>query len=164
MNFRRRTLVGLVEAEARGDGIDRVQQVGGRAAEHDWSDCDHPATQLMELASTSRPSRVASSRDFPVPREIARRIDSGETPNLRRCSGRGRHARSGRTPSLRRSSTPWAHQRPSHGAARVIRVLDVSAEAYFLSGPHPSGADTLSALIDILRQAAEQVTAARRVI
>jgi hypothetical protein len=48
----------------------------------DWSDCDYRATWVMELASTSRPSRVASSRDFPVPREIARRIDSGETPTF----------------------------------------------------------------------------------
>jgi hypothetical protein len=49
-------------------------------------------------------------------------------------------------------------------AASVIRVLDVSAEAYCLSGLHPGGADTPSALIDILRQAAEQVTAARRAL
>jgi hypothetical protein len=39
----------------------------------------------------------------------------------------------------------------------VLRFTDVSAEAYFLTGLHPSGDDAVSNLVEAIRQAADQV-------
>jgi DNA-binding transcriptional regulator YhcF (GntR family) len=100
---------------------------------------------------------VWSTRDFPVLVEITRRIDAGES-----IDEVEELASSVAMPAETVDRALAALQR--RGLIRVVRgiggwaiVEDISAEAYFLTGLHPSGDDAVSALVTALRQAADQV-------
>lgn len=97
-------------------------------------------------------------RDFPVLVEVARRIDGGEnTPSV------GDVAASLDMPVEQVQLAGAALKRrglvDAMGTmqAQVLRFRHLSAEAYFLTGLHPSGDDAVSDLVELLRQAAEQV-------
>lgn len=99
---------------------------------------------------------VWTTRDFPVLVEVARQVDAG--------SGRVDVKQVADAVELNEQDVELA------GAALLRRGLvsvqgasgkpvlwfkGVSAEAYFLTGLHPSGDDVVTALIDALRQAAD---------
>jgi len=108
---------------------------------------------------TSKPlDDVWYSRDFPVLVEVTRRIDqSNDLPTIDDIATAldvtpDDVAQAG-SALLRRGLIK------AIGAAEipVIRFTDVSAEAYFLTGLHPSGDDAITSLVSALRQAADQV-------
>jgi len=101
---------------------------------------------------------VWASRDRPVLVEVARRIDHGDSPPTIDDIAAALDmtpddvARAGAA-LLRRGliEVIGVDQMP------VIRFTDISAEAYFLTGLHPSGDDAITSLVATLRQAADQV-------
>ena len=105
---------------------------------------------------TEKLDDVWVSRDFPVLVEVARRIDGGEsTPSVEDVA-----AATGMPVEQVQLAGAALKRRglvDAIGAwqASVLRFKDLSAEAYFLTGLHPSGDDAVSTLVDALRQAAD---------
>lgn len=101
---------------------------------------------------------VWTSRDYPVLLEVARRMDSGEHPvntydvamtlnvpvEQVALAGAALERR-----GLVRTAGSYA--------AAVEDFLELSGEAYLLTGLHPSGDDAVSAFVQALRQAADLV-------
>lgn len=102
---------------------------------------------------------VWTTRDYPVLREVVRRIDSGEDPFPR-------------LPQLA-AGTELTEEEVSRAIAALDRrglvrgapmsggfygVNEVSGEAYLLTGLHPNGDDAVSQLVSSLRQAADEVS------
>ena len=126
--------------------------------------CDHLARRrygattdpTTEANVTDKLDDVWASRDFPVLVEVTRRIDSGEqfTRIATIADALGRPVD---------DVVLAANALERRGLVKVGRVMrasashfdDVSAEAYFLTGLHPSGDDAVSALVQALRQAAD---------
>jgi DNA-binding transcriptional MocR family regulator len=101
---------------------------------------------------------VWTTRDFPVLVEVARRIDAGDqTPRVEEV------AATLDMPVEQVQLAGAALKRrglvDAFGAwqAEILRFRNLSGEAYFLTGLHPSGDDAVAALVDALRQAADQV-------
>jgi DNA-binding transcriptional MocR family regulator len=110
------------------------------------------------MADQQRLPDVWASRDFPVLVEVTRRKDEGEdfvqASDVAEALGitEEQVVRAGY--ALKRRGLITA----SGSMAAEIETFDeVSAEAYFLTGLHPSGDDAVSALVTALRQAADQV-------
>lgn len=98
------------------------------------------------------------SRDLPVLVEITRRKDEGEdfvqVSHVATALGiaEGQVLRAGAALKRRGLITASGSM-----AAEVETFDEVSGEAYFLTGLHPSGDDAVSALVAALRQAADHV-------
>ena len=105
---------------------------------------------------TERLEDVWASRDYPVLVEVTRRIDAGEMPSVDQV----RDALAIDNETMKLATKALVRRQLVHGfgsaEASIIQFSDVSAEAYFLTGLHPSGDDALSRLVDTLRQAADQ--------
>jgi hypothetical protein len=108
---------------------------------------------------TSKPlDDVWASRDFPVLVEVARRIDQGDSlPTIDDIATALDMAPD--DVALAGAALLRRNLVKAIGAAEipVVRFMDVSAEAYFLTGLHPSGDDAITSLVSALRQAADQV-------
>ncbi len=101
---------------------------------------------------------VWTTRDYPVLREVVRRLDGGEhyvrvgdvAEALEMATSEV--AAAGRALERRGLVT-------TKGTAeqRVLIFGDVSGEAYMLTGLHPNGDDAVSQLVSALRQAADEV-------
>jgi hypothetical protein len=108
---------------------------------------------------TSQPlPDVWATRDFPVLVEVTRRIDAGS--DALRVADIAQAV--GMTPddvALAGAALKRRGLVTVLGVAEmaVLRFTDVSAEAYFLTGLHPSGDDAVSNLVEAIRQAADQV-------
>jgi hypothetical protein len=100
---------------------------------------------------------VWATRDYPVLVEVARRVDGGEDiPSISDVAvatglpieqvklAAAALKRRGLVDTLDVMSGP-------------IRFKSLSGEAYFLTGLHPSSDDAVSAFVEALRQAADQV-------
>lgn len=105
---------------------------------------------------TERLDDVWASRDYPVLREMTRRIDGGEDmPTIEDVAESvGLHAdevtrsakalaRRGLVTVQESMSGPWGFD-------------DVAGAAYLMTGLHPDTDDALSSLVQLLRDAAEQ--------
>lgn len=101
---------------------------------------------------------VWASRDFPVLRAVARRIDSGETTpkvhDVAEDTGLTEEEVSLAAKALKRRGLvdnigTWG--------APVLRFKELSGEAYLLTGLHPNGDDAISRLVDALGQAVDRV-------
>jgi hypothetical protein len=106
---------------------------------------------------TERLDDVWTARDYPVLREITKRIDAGETPTvdmIRDALGYDDQTLQLAVKALDRRHLVDGIRSDQAG---IVRFTDVSAEAYFLTGLHPSGDDAVSDLADLLRQAADEV-------
>ena len=115
--------------------------------------------------STPKLIDVWARRDFPVLREVTRRIDQDglvyggvrlqELPDAVGLTldevGRAAEA-------LERRGLITLQRYASGGDVGPWRISDVAGEAYLLTGLHPDGHEALGVLIDVLRQAAEQTT------
>lgn len=96
-------------------------------------------------------------RDYPVLREVTRRLDAGESNVLVQDVAPALHmdvgevARAGRALSRRGLVETM-------GAAEVevLAFQDVSGQAYLLTGLHPDGDDAVTQLVSALRQAADR--------
>jgi hypothetical protein len=99
---------------------------------------------------------VWTTRDFPVLREVTRRIDAGETPTIDHI----REALSMDDATIRRAVAALERRHLVDGISGaghgVIRFTDVSGAAYIMTGLHPDGDDALADLIAMLQQAADQ--------
>ena len=100
---------------------------------------------------------VWTTRDLPMLREVTRRIDAGEHAPLVEdlAAAAGLTEEDGYRAAaalVRRGFIEGV------GAAElpIIRVTEVSGQAYLVTGLHPDGADALSRLVSALQQAAEQ--------
>lgn len=101
---------------------------------------------------------VWTTRDFPVLVEVARRIDAGDTtPRVEEVAAA--LAMPVEQVQLAGAALRRRGLVETLGAlqAEVLRFKNLSGEAYLLTGLHPSGDDAVSALVDALRQAADQV-------
>ncbi len=102
---------------------------------------------------------VWSTRDFPVLVEVARRIDAGDrTPRVEEVGA----ALDMPVEQVQLAGAALKRRGlvDAFGAmqAEVLRFRGLSGEAYFRTVRHPSGDDAVSALVDALRQAADQTT------
>lgn len=102
---------------------------------------------------------VWTARDYPVLVAAARRFDQGESTvrvaDLVTDTGltKGEVERAGLALERRGLlETMGVTEMP------VLRLKNLSGEAYFLTGLHPDGDDAVSRLVDALRQAADQVS------
>lgn len=99
---------------------------------------------------------VWTSRDYPVLMEIARRIDGGEGAPRADDIARSVDMDEDR---VQRALAALQHRRLIEGIGvaegQILRVSDISAEAYLLTGLHPDGDDAVSALVAALRRAAD---------
>jgi hypothetical protein len=107
---------------------------------------------------TEKLNDVWTDRDFPVLVEVTRRRDAGEhfisAESVATALEMPYEAVAQAGKALQRRGLITA----SGSMAAEIETFDeVSGEAYFLTGLHPSGDDLVSALVSALRQAADQV-------
>lgn len=130
-----------------------------------------PSRGVWDVGDTFRPFRLVSLegaggvvdkledvwtvRDFPVLVEVTRLTDRGgsmiDPDGIMRGTGID-------TPDVIRA----LHALERRGLVKLLKgiggnaiVVDVSGDAYFLTGLHPSGDDAVSALVEALRQAAD---------
>lgn len=105
---------------------------------------------------TDKLEDVWTSRDFPVLVEVTRRIDAGENAPFASAVAEA-VGLSEEDLQLAAAALVRRGLVTVHGAlgVTVVRFNDVSAEAYFLTGLHPSGDDAVSGFVDALRQAAD---------
>jgi biotin operon repressor len=100
---------------------------------------------------------VWTSRDYPVLREIARRIDGGARTvshhELTEALNMTEPAVNEACQALRRRGLIQLM-----AIDQWFDVVEISSQAYLLTGLHPNGDDAVSRLIDALEQAAEQAT------
>lgn len=101
---------------------------------------------------------VWATRDFPVLREVARRIDAGEhTPRVEEVAAAtgldvDEVVLAGQ--ALTRRGLVTVMGAMGHP---VLRFSDVAGEAYLMTGLHPDGDDAITQLVSALRGAAEKV-------
>ena len=100
---------------------------------------------------------VWAARDFPILKVATRLVDEGGSPSVEEIA-----LESGLTPEDVRRGINALHRR---GFVRVEQtlagtgwIIDVSGEAYLLTGLHPDGDEALLSLADLFRQAAERTT------
>lgn len=107
---------------------------------------------------TEKLADVWASRDFPVLVEVARRIDGGEATVAVSDVAKAL-AMEGQDVQLAGAALKRRGLVDTIGAfgGQVLRFRYLSAEAYFLTGLHPSADDAVSQLVELLRQAADQV-------
>jgi len=109
-------------------------------------------------AMTDSLDDVWATRDYPVLREVTRRIDAGEynllPENIAEAVGIDEATMTQATKALDRRGLVDGIRAAEAG---IVRFTDVSADAYLLTGLHPNGDDALSSLISALQQAADQV-------
>lgn len=101
---------------------------------------------------------VWATRDFPVLVEVTRRIDAGEnSPSVDAIA----EALEMNVDDVVRAGSALKRRGLAKGIGTdqtpILRFTDVTSEAYFLTGLHPSGDDALSSLVSALQQAADQV-------
>lgn len=110
---------------------------------------------------TEKLDDVWASRDFPVLREVAQRIDAGagvvEVHQVAEALG-VEHETVGRSFAAlcRRGLLLDPVEVMQHDYP--LSVCDISGTAYLITGLHPDGEDALESLISALRQAAETST------
>jgi DNA-binding transcriptional MocR family regulator len=107
---------------------------------------------------TEKLTDVWASRDFPVLVEVARRIDAGES-TVSVSDVAQALAMDEQTVQLAGAALKRRGLVDTIGAfgVPVLRFRHLSADAYFVTGLHPSGDDAVSQLVDLLRQAADGV-------
>jgi hypothetical protein len=102
---------------------------------------------------------VWETRDYPVLKEVVRRLDAGEQfvmpGDVAESVGMTEAdvAAAGRALKRRGFITASGSM-----AAEIETFDDVSGQAYLITGLHPDGDDAVSRLVDALRQAAEQTS------
>jgi DNA-binding Lrp family transcriptional regulator len=105
---------------------------------------------------TDKLADVWRSRDYPVLLEVARRIDAGERAipfeDVAHSLGRSADEVQLALHALKRRGLI---EGIGVDVVEIVRIMDISAEAYLLTGLHPAGDDALTGLIDALRQAAD---------
>lgn len=113
--------------------------------------------------STHKLDDVWARRDFPVLREVTRRIDQhGRTyggvrlQELPDAVGLTLDEVGRAAEALERRKLITLQRYMSGGDVGPWRISDVSGEAYILTGLHPDGEEALEVLIDVLRQAADK--------
>lgn len=108
---------------------------------------------------TEKLPAVWAIRDYPVLLAVTRRFDEGAhwvtVEEIEADTGLDRE-------QVERAATELSRRdffevRGAFGRP-VMRVHDLSGQAYLFTGLHPDGDDAISRLIDALRQAAEQVS------
>jgi hypothetical protein len=107
---------------------------------------------------TDKLDDVWASRDFPVLREIARLVDSGDAfphkTQIVQATGLSPEQVTLAALALRRRGLIDFTQ---YAGGDFSMIKEISGSAYFITGLHPSGDDAISSLIDALRQAEESV-------
>ncbi len=97
------------------------------------------------------------TRDFPVLKEVTRRIDAGEgiaqSIDIANALGIENDKVVLAAKALDRRDLVALDQ----GYGGTVNFLDVSGEAYLITGLHPNGEDALTGLVEALQQAADQV-------
>lgn len=105
---------------------------------------------------TQRLDDVWVNRDYPVLREVTRRIDQGQRPvptiHVAEAIGLPVEEVALAAAALERRGLVEVLSTYAEGPEDFI---EVSGEAYLLTGLHPSGDDALSSLVAALRQAAD---------
>lgn len=99
---------------------------------------------------------VWASRDYPVLREVTRRIDAGLRPmndtTIAEAVGIDQPTAYLAAKALERRGLVEL----AEGYALSVDFLDVAGAAYLITGLHPDGDDALSSLMQMLRDAADQ--------
>jgi DNA-binding transcriptional MocR family regulator len=100
---------------------------------------------------------VWASRDFPVLREVTKRLDQGD----HNVHAQALADATGLTPDDVQRALKALERRGyvkhwQYGDGHVMAVTEVSGSAYLITGLHPDGDDALSRLVNGLRQAADQ--------
>jgi len=98
-----------------------------------------------------------TTRDYPVLREIVRRVDQGERKRSATdiAEALGMPIEQVRLAGAALGRRGLVDYQGSLGAA-VRDFTNVSGQAYLITGLHPDGDDAISRLVSALRQAAEQ--------
>jgi predicted ArsR family transcriptional regulator len=102
------------------------------------------------------------TRDYPVLVEVTRRVDQTRRPvrpaEISEALGVSADQVQAALAALRRRGLiDTADSRAMGGPATVVAVRDVAGAAYLMTGLHPDADDALTGLVEILRQAADQV-------
>ena len=101
---------------------------------------------------------VWASRDYPVLREVTRRLDQGaglvNTSDIAAALSMTEEASGLALAALERRGLISGLVMVI-GVGFPLGVCEVSGDAYLLTGLHPDGADALSSLVGALRQAAD---------
>jgi hypothetical protein len=106
---------------------------------------------------TERLDDVWATRDYPVLREVTRRIDAGDVhvhqDVIADATGlEVEEVKQAASALERRGLVTLTHD------LGPVRFVDVSGSAYLITGLHPDADDALSRLVQALQQAAEQTS------
>ncbi|MFF2454989.1 hypothetical protein [Isoptericola sp. NPDC058082] len=100
---------------------------------------------------------VWATRDYPVLREVTRRFDSGESMPALSSVADTLDMPLDQVKLATAALTRRGLVETFNTAGGPSRYAQVSGDAYFLTGLHPSSDDAVSALVEALRQAADRV-------
>ena len=102
---------------------------------------------------------VWTSRDFPVLKEVVRRLDEGDQFIMASAIAESLDMAEEKVIAAGRALRRRGLITTSGSMAAELETFDdVSGEAYIVTGLHPDGDDAVSRLIDALRQAAENTS------
>jgi hypothetical protein len=97
------------------------------------------------------------TRDFPVLKEVTRRIDAGEVMPESIDIANALGIENDKIVLAAKALDRRGLVELSRDYGGDATFLDVSGEAYLLTGLHPNGEDALTGLVEALQQAADQV-------